>query len=168
MTISRASKLFALFGFIAAILAIGQLSGCATTEPAPEPPPSAPVALAPVAQPVTPRAAPPVRHEMASWYGSGFNGHLTSTGERYNENALTAASKTLPIGSRVKVTNPANGHSVVVRINDRGPHVRGRSLDLSKRAAEKLGIKKKGVTRVEVTPAAPAAAAPASTSESNI
>jgi rare lipoprotein A len=63
---------------------------------------------------------------------------------------LTAASKIYPIGSQVLVTNPANGKSVKVRINDRGPHVRGRSLDLSKRAAEELGITDKGVARLKV------------------
>jgi rare lipoprotein A len=63
---------------------------------------------------------------------------------------LTAASKIFPIGSTVLVTNPANGKSVKVRINDRGPHVRGRSLDLSKRAAEELGITDKGVARLKV------------------
>jgi rare lipoprotein A len=63
---------------------------------------------------------------------------------------LTAASKIFPIGSTVLVTNPANGKSVKVRINDRGPHVRGRSLDLSKRAAEELGITEKGVARLKV------------------
>ena len=77
-------------------------------------------------------------------------GHITASGERYDPHALTAASKTLPIGSRVVVTNPATGKSVTVRINDHGPYVRGRSLDLSKRAAEEIGITKKGVARVKV------------------
>src|SRR6266481_2475983 len=62
----------------------------------------------------------------------------------------TPASKTLPLGSKVEVTNPTTGKSVTVRINDRGPYVRGRSLDLSKRAAEEIGITKKGVARVKV------------------
>ncbi len=96
------------------------------------------------------------RHvEVASWYGPGFNGHLTSTGERFNQSSMTAASRTLPLGSRVLVRNPENGRSVEVRINDRGPYVRGRTLDLSKRAAEKLGIKNKGVARVVITPVRP-------------
>jgi rare lipoprotein A len=63
---------------------------------------------------------------------------------------LTAASRTLPIGSKVEVTNPKTGKSVTVRINDRGPHVRGRSIDLSKRAAEELGITEKGVARLKI------------------
>jgi rare lipoprotein A len=77
-------------------------------------------------------------------------GRLTASGERFDPDALTAASKTLPIGSTVIVTNPKNGKSVRVRINDRGPHVRGRSLDLSRRAAEELGITETGVARLKV------------------
>ena len=125
------------------------LSGCySVPEEAPAPQP----VVAPVPQVRLPPAAPRPKRELASWYGPGFNGRLTTTGERFNENAMTAASKTLPLGSRVVVTNPENGRSVEVRINDRGPHVRGRTLDLSKRAAQKLGITKKGVARVEITP----------------
>lgn len=90
----------------------------------------------------------------ASWYGPGLTGQKTSSGEVYNPRALTAASKTLPIGSVVKVTNPENGKSVNVRINDRGPFVPGRSLDLSQRAAEKIGVIRKGVARVKVSRAA--------------
>ncbi len=77
-------------------------------------------------------------------------GRRTANGERFDPDALTAASKTLPMGSTVLVTNPKTGKSVKVRINDRGPHVRGRSLDLSKRAAEELGITEKGVARLKV------------------
>ena len=77
-------------------------------------------------------------------------GRLTASGERFDPDDLTAASKTFPIGSTVRVTNPKTGKSVIVRINDRGPHVRGRSLDLSKRAAEELGITDKGVARLKV------------------
>jgi rare lipoprotein A (peptidoglycan hydrolase) len=91
--------------------------------------------------------------QVASWYGPGFVGHTTSTGEHYNPNELTAASKTLPLGSRVRVTNPDNGRSVVVRINDRGPFIRGRSLDLSHRAAQQIGLTGKGVGRVQVASA---------------
>ena len=94
------------------------------------------------------------RTEVASWYGPGFAGRSTSTGETYNPEGLTAASKTLPLGSRVRVTNPDTGRSVVVRINDRGPFVRGRSLDLSHGAAQQIGLTGKGVGRVEVTPTA--------------
>jgi rare lipoprotein A len=94
------------------------------------------------------------RTEVASWYGPGFAGRRTSSGETYNPEALTAASKTLPLGSHVRVTNPDTGRSVVVRINDRGPFVRGRSLDLSHGAAQQIGLTGKGVGRVQVTPTA--------------
>ena len=92
--------------------------------------------------------------EVASWYGPGFAGHPTSTGEIYNPEGLTAASRTLPLGSHVRVVNPDTGRSVVVRINDRGPYVHGRSLDLSHGAAEQIGLTGKGVGRVRVTPTA--------------
>jgi len=88
--------------------------------------------------------------EVASWYGLGFVGRLTSDGETYDPNELTAASKTLPIGSRVRVTNPENGRSVVVRIDDRGPYVKGRSLDLSQSAAQQIGLCAEGVGHVRV------------------
>jgi rare lipoprotein A len=77
---------------------------------------------------------------MASWYGPGFHGRRTANGERFNTNALTAAHKTLPFGSQVRVTNERTGRSVVVRINDRGPYAHGRVIDLSKAAAQAVGI----------------------------
>jgi rare lipoprotein A len=77
-------------------------------------------------------------------------GRPTASGEAYDPNELTAASKTLPLGSTVEVTNPSNGRSVRVRINDRGPYVKGRSIDLSKRAAEEIGLTEKGVGRVKI------------------
>ena len=95
---------------------------------------------------------PPSRVVKASWYGDGFSGRRTASGERFDPNRLTAASKTLPIGSMVHVTNLENGRSVTVRINDRGPYVRGRSLDLSRGAARQIGLTHKGVGRVQVTP----------------
>jgi rare lipoprotein A (peptidoglycan hydrolase) len=115
--------------------------GC-STQPAPQtqytlPPPSQSV-------------RPPGKLEVASWYGPGFVGHVTSDGEVFNPNQLTAASKTLPLGSRVRVTNPENGRSVVVRINDRGPYVKGRNLDLSHSAAQKIGLCAEGVGHVRV------------------
>ena len=94
------------------------------------------------------------RTEVASWYGPGFAGRRTSSGEVYNPEGLTAASKTLPLGSHVRVTNPDTGRSVVVRINDRGPYVHGRSLDLSHGAARQIGLTSAGVGRVQVTPTA--------------
>lgn len=90
----------------------------------------------------------------ASWYGPGFANRKTADGERFNPNALTAASRTLPLGSVVRVTNLKNGRSVDVRINDRGPYVRGRGLDLSRRAAQDIGMTRTGVAAVRVTPVA--------------
>ena len=77
---------------------------------------------------------------IASWYGGKFHGRKTANGERFNTNAMTAAHKTLPFGTRVRVTNNRNGRSVVVRINDRGPFVRGRVIDLSRASAHALGL----------------------------
>ena len=88
---------------------------------------------------------------VASWYGPGFNGRRTSTGEVYRQNGLTAASTILPLGSYARVTNLDNGKSVNVRINDRGPFVRGRGIDLSKGAAEEVGLAHEGIARVKVT-----------------
>ncbi|WP_308366286.1 MULTISPECIES: septal ring lytic transglycosylase RlpA family protein [unclassified Microbulbifer] len=86
----------------------------------------------------------------ASWYGTKFHGRRTANGEVYNMYAMSAAHKTLPLPSYAKVTNLENGRSVIVRINDRGPFVPGRIIDLSYTAAQKLGYINKGVTRVEV------------------
>lgn len=85
----------------------------------------------------------------ASWYGPGFDGHRTASGERFSRHAYTAAHKSLPLHSRVLVTNLANNESVVVEINDRGPFVRGRLIDLSQAAARAIGIR--GVGKVEIT-----------------
>jgi len=87
---------------------------------------------------------------IGSWYGRRFHGSPTSSGERYDMYAMTAAHPTLPIPSYVRVTNPANGRSVVVRINDRGPFHAGRIIDLSYAAAWKLGYIEAGSARVEV------------------
>ena len=84
---------------------------------------------------------------VASWYGGKFHGRKTASGETYNQNALTAAHRTLPFGTRVRVTS-ASGKSVVVRINDRGPFVGGRVIDLSRAAASSLGIN--GLGRVKI------------------
>jgi len=84
----------------------------------------------------------------ASWYGPGFHGKRTANGERYDMDDLTAAHRTLPFGTRVKVTRRDTGQSVVVRINDRGPFVRGRIIDLSRGAARRIDLDRDGVTRV--------------------
>lgn len=87
---------------------------------------------------------------MASWYGPGFHGRQSASGERFNQNALTAAHRNLPFGTKVRVTNLNNGRSVVVRINDRGPYAGGRIIDLSAAAAKMLGMIQSGVAPVEV------------------
>ncbi|ROT94232.1 septal ring lytic transglycosylase RlpA family protein [Altererythrobacter sp. FM1] len=87
---------------------------------------------------------------VASYYGRKFNGRPTASGERFDMNALTAAHKTLPFGSKVRVTNPRNGKSVVVRINDRGPYSHGRLIDLSRAAASEIGIVGPGSGTVEL------------------
>jgi peptidoglycan lytic transglycosylase len=86
----------------------------------------------------------------ASWYGRFFHGRRTANGERFNMNALTAAHRTLPLGSYVRVTNPATNDSVVVRINDRGPYARGRIIDLSYAAARVLHLQRIGTARVQI------------------
>lgn len=86
----------------------------------------------------------------ASWYGPGFHGHKTANGERYDQMSFTAAHKSLKFGTLLKVTNPKNNKSVVVRINDRGPYIAGRDLDLSKAAALSLGLVRRGVAKIKV------------------
>ena len=88
---------------------------------------------------------------VASWYGPGFHGRRTASGERYNQRELTAAHKTLPFGTSIRVTNVDNGKSVVVRITDRGPFVRGRVIDLSRAAAEAIGMMGAGTAKVELS-----------------
>jgi rare lipoprotein A len=86
----------------------------------------------------------------ASWYGPGFNGKLTANGETYDQNDMTAAHRTLPLPSMVRVTNLENGRSLVLRINDRGPFAKNRIIDISKRGAELLGFAGQGTARVRV------------------
>jgi rare lipoprotein A len=91
-----------------------------------------------------------VEDGLASWYGPDFHGKPTACGETYNMWADTAAHKTLPLGTYVKVTNLDNGCSTVLRINDRGPFVSGRIIDLSAKGAQDLGCRTKGLARVRV------------------
>ena len=86
----------------------------------------------------------------ASWYGDDFHAKRTANGEKYDMHTLTAAHRTLPLPSIVKVTNLENGRSLVVRVNDRGPYAKDRIIDLSKRAAQLLGYQVKGTTKVRV------------------
>ncbi len=87
---------------------------------------------------------------VASWYGPRFHGRPTANGERFDEMAFTAAHKKLRFGTLLRVSNPRTGNSVIVRINDRGPFIRGRHLDLSKAAAMELGMIEKGVEKLQV------------------
>lgn len=84
----------------------------------------------------------------ASWYGPGFNGKRAASGEIFNENAMTAAHRSLPFGTKVMVTDQRTGNAIEVTINDRGPFIGGRIIDLSKAAATKLGFRNRGTTSV--------------------
>lgn len=88
------------------------------------------------------------QHGVASYYAERFDGRTTASGERYDERKLTAAHRTLPLGTRVRVTEQDTGRSVVVTVNDRGPYVAGRAIDLSRRAGERLGMIEDGLADV--------------------
>jgi len=92
----------------------------------------------------------PIQYGNASWYGGKFHGRKTASGERFDKYRYTGAHKMLPFGTIVKVTNLRNGKDVYVRVNDRGPYVSGRILDVSRAAAEVIGLKKRGIARVKV------------------
>jgi len=91
----------------------------------------------------------------ASWYGRAFHGKETASGVPFNQHALTAAHRSLPLGTVVQVTNIDNGKSVTVTINDRGPYIRGRIIDLSRRAAQHLGFEEDGLAKVAIVVTAP-------------
>jgi rare lipoprotein A len=86
----------------------------------------------------------------ASWYGRYHHGRKTANGRRFDQNALTAAHPTLPLGTEARVTNLDNGKSVTVTINDRGPYAKGRDIDLSRGAAQRLGLMKTGAVPVKI------------------
>jgi rare lipoprotein A len=159
------------------------LAACAgsprrTPPPLPSPPQTEAPEPIPRAEPRSARGNPPfyevlgkryfvlasaegyVERGVASWYGPGFHEGVTSSGERYDMHAMTAAHKTLPLPSYVQVTNLANGRSVVVRVNDRGPFKDGRIIDLSYAAAKKLDMIRDGTTFVEVRALSPDGSAP--------
>jgi rare lipoprotein A len=127
--------------YAVSIVLAAVLSACTAAVPPPAPPPPPQPAPAP---------APYVEVGNASWYGHAHDGARTANGERFNMNAMTAAHRTLPFGTIVRVTNLDNQRSVRVRINDRGPHVGNRILDLSAAAARSLGIAEQGVARVRI------------------
>ncbi len=96
------------------------------------------------------RSTARVQRGKASWYGGKFHGRKTASGERFDKHALTAAHRSLPFDSIVRVTNLANGRRVRVRINDRGPFIRGRIIDVSEGAARKLKMRRAGVVRCKL------------------
>ena len=114
------------------------LAGCVQQPPAPPPAPSPPPA---------PKFS---QVGTASYYSKKFEHHKTADGERFDSHAFTAAHRTLPIGTRVRVTNLRNHRSVIVRINDRGPYSHHRIIDLSPAAAQALGIRNQGLMRVRI------------------
>lgn len=115
--------------------------------------PAVPMEVLPTA-PVTLMASAPevarVKQGTASWYGPGFFGNRTANGEVFQPGTLTAAHRTLPFGTRVRVTNLNNGRSTVVRINDRGPFTGGRVIDLAHGAAQELGLVSSGLAPVRL------------------
>jgi rare lipoprotein A len=92
-----------------------------------------------------------VQTGMISYYGGKFHGRKTASGVPFDKNALTAAHRTLPFGTRIKVTNLDNGRSVIVTVNDRGPYAHGRILDLSEAAAREIGLISKGTAKARIT-----------------
>jgi rare lipoprotein A len=108
-------------------------------------------ACAPARTRPSPAAEPGFLQEgIASWYGPGFEGQPTASGEVFDPRQLTAAHRTLPFGTRLRVVHVASGREVVVRINDRGPFIRGRVIDLSRAAAQRLNMITEGTARVRL------------------
>jgi rare lipoprotein A len=126
---------FLVLRTLAALFALGLASGCATTTK-------------------KSRASSPgqpfVQRGTASWYGEAYRGKPTASGEPFNPDALTAAHRTLPFGTRIRVINLRNSRAAVLRINDRGPTIPGRVLDVSERAARDLGMVREGLAPVEL------------------
>ncbi|MGJ3232390.1 MAG: septal ring lytic transglycosylase RlpA family protein [Oceanicaulis sp.] len=136
------------------------LAGCAGAPEPDEPPvrPAARVFVPPVFEAIDPENDTPrhVEEGLASWYGPGFHGNLTASGEVFDQAALSAAHRSLPLPSLARVTRLDTGDSVLVRINDRGPFVDDRVIDLSHAAAEALGFIEDGVAQVRVEALGPA------------
>jgi rare lipoprotein A len=130
------------WGVTVAFAGAALLAACQTL-PTP-PPPTEPTASTGEEQPSFTQVG------LASWYGPHFHGKRTASGERFDMNGFTAAHRTLPLNSYVRVVNLATGQSVVVRINDRGPYAGGRIVDLSARAARDLSMTEDGVVRVRI------------------
>ncbi|AOF86829.1 rare lipoA family protein [Hydrogenophaga sp. RAC07] len=129
--------------FTLALATVLWLGGCATQVAPTLPTPDG-------EEPAAVRDEQEIERGRASWYGEPFHGRRTASGEAFNMHELTAAHKTLPFGTRVRVRNLITGQDVVVRINDRGPFTKGRVIDLSRKAAEQIGLIRYGVAPVVV------------------
>jgi rare lipoprotein A len=137
-------------GWLLWMVVVLGVGGCVTSSPSPEPAPRTTPAPVTTPTPVTP-PTPVTMTGSASWYGEPHHGRLTASGEPFNMNALTAAHRSLPFGTRLRVVNLENDREVEVRINDRGPRIPGRVLDLSYAAARALGAVGDGVIPVRMT-----------------
>jgi rare lipoprotein A len=147
MTYAR--HLLVMFGIAGALLSM-LLPSCTRVigrEAAPPPP-----VVTPQAKEATPKPEGPKTEQVgeASWYGPAQNGKETASGETFDQNKLTAAHPTLPLGTKAVVTSLETGKSVAVTINDRGPFEKGRKIDLSRAAAQKIGMTKEGVAQVKI------------------
>jgi rare lipoprotein A len=150
----RSLRAFALLTSSVAVLILG----CAGSKPTPSEPIASPPATKPSAPPSgAPSGEPGAQTGVASFYSEFHDGRRTASGETFDMEELTAAHRTLPFGTRVKVTNLDNGRSVVVRINDRGPFVKKRIIDVSHAAAQQLKMIHRGTARVRLEVLSPAA-----------
>lgn len=130
-------------GLVAAVVLGTGLFGCARQQT----PPATAYSI-----PTPPPCPPPFTQQgRASYYGDAHDGLNTASGQEFDKNGMTAAHRTLPLGSKIEVESLDNGRKVVVTVNDRGPHVHGRIVDLSQEAARRLGFTKQGVERVKLT-----------------
>ena len=175
MTKTPKEKAAFLRTWIAVAVAVSMTIACASREPSSTRPPVPPATSSAKTTPPSTVGSKPYRvgrtwyhpipdakgfsqRGLASWYGKDFHGRKTSNGEIYNMYAMTAAHKTLPLGTHVRVKNLNNGRTLQVRINDRGPFVRGRIIDLSYTAASKLGVVGPGTAPVEIVALVPSGA----------
>ena len=152
MRTAQKSPVWVLFlGTLCVLLGQG-CSGMTSRKAAPPPVVTAPPPVEPQAQNETPLPEEKKVEQVgvASWYGPAHQGKTTASGEPFNQNEFTAAHPTLPLGTETVVTDLKTGKSVKVTINDRGPYVKGRKIDLSRAAAQRLGMTGKGVTKVKI------------------
>lgn len=151
----HSSKNLGEFGVRTLILGLFVVQGCSTLsrDQQPQVPPfdsQAGAVTTPGSDGSSAATVQPAHIGEASWYGPGFEGKKTASGEIFDDSKLTAAHKTIPLGSKAKVTNLTNGKTVEVKINDRGPFIDGRMVDLSRAAAKALGMIDRGTARVQI------------------